>query len=129
MHRRVAALAPCRGLAVRTNAGGVEIDVANSAYLPTSIPDSAKKLAMDQRVYLQLEPLGGCSIDPRDARIEVGHLEGWGRGLYNEFLFHVRSRGTVSRRSVSVPVRGKGRLRVRAKGLRVGEAVQEIAIE
>ncbi|HEX9431390.1 MAG TPA: M14 family metallopeptidase [Burkholderiales bacterium] len=129
MYLRVAALAPSLELEVRATDGSVEIDVANSGYLPTYILDSAKKLAMDQRVYLQLEPLGGCSIDPRDARIEVGHLEGWGRGLYNEFLFHVRSRGTVSRRSVSVPVRGKGRLRVRAKGLRVGEVVQEIAIE
>jgi hypothetical protein len=30
---------------------------------------------------------------------------------------------------VSLPVRGSGRLRVRAKGLRVGEVVKEIAVE
>ena len=38
---------------------------------------------------------GGASIDQRDARIEVGHLEGWGRGLYNEYIFFQRSRGSV----------------------------------
>jgi hypothetical protein len=69
------------------------------------------------------------TIDPRDARTEVGHLEGWGRGLYNEYIFYQRSLGTVSRRSVSIPVKGRGKLRVRAKGLRVGEVVKEIAVE
>src|SRR3989441_578617 len=76
----------------------------------------------------EVELSGGCSIDARDARLEVGHLEGWGRGLYAEFIFYLQSRGSVSRRTVSLPVRGSGRLRVRAKGLRVGEVVKEIAV-
>jgi len=79
-------------------------------------------------VFVEVEPQGGCTIDPRDARTEVGHLEGWGRGLYNEYIFYQRSRGSVSRRSVSIPVQGRGKVRVRAKGLRVGEVVQEINI-
>ena len=103
--------------------------MANTGYLPTYVLDSAKKLALDARVFVEVEPLGGCTIDPRDARTEVGHLEGWGRGLYNEYIFYQRSRGSVSRRSVSIPVQGRGKVRVRAKGLRVGEVVQEIAIE
>ena len=44
-------------------------------------------------------------------------------------IFFQRSRGSVSRRIVSIAVRGKGRVRVRAKGLRVGEVVQDIAID
>jgi len=114
---------------VRAAGGRVEIEVGNAGYLPTYILDSAKKLALDARVFVEVEASGGLSIDARDARLEVGHLEGWGRGLYAEFIFYLQSRGSVSRRTVSLPVRGSGRLRVRAKGLRVGEVVKEIAVE
>ena len=126
---RVAALAPALEMDVRAEARRVEIEVRNAGYLPTYILDSAKKLALDARVFVEVEASGGCSIDARDARLEVGHLEGWGRGLYAEFIFYLQSRGSVSRRTVSLPVRGSGRLRVRAKGLRVGEVVKEIAVE
>jgi Zinc carboxypeptidase len=126
---RVAALAPALEMELRAAAGRVEIEVANPGYLPTYVLDSAKKLAVDARVFLEVEASGGCSIDARDARIEVGHLEGWGRGLYAEFIFFLKSRGSVSRRTLSLPVRGSGRLRVRAKGLRVGEVVKEISVE
>ena len=126
---RVAALAPALEMDVRAAGGRVEIEVGNAGYLPTYILDSAKKLALDARVFVEVEASGGCSIDARDARLEVGHLEGWGRGLYAEFIFYLQSRGSVSRRTVSLPVRGSGRLRVRAKGLRVGEVVKEIAVE
>jgi len=71
---------------------------------------------------------GDALFDPSYPCMEVGHLEGWGRGLYNEYIFYQRSRGSVSRRSVSIPVQGRGKVRVRAKGLRVGEVVQEINI-
>jgi hypothetical protein len=91
--------------------------------------DSAKKLTPDPSVFVEVEPLGGVTLDPRDARTEVGHLEGWGRGLYNQYIFYQRSRGSVSRRTVSVPVGGRGRVRVRARGLRVGEVVKEVAVE
>lgn len=125
---RVAALAPALEMQLRAGAGRVEIEVTNPGYLPTYVLDSAKKLAIDARVFVEVEASVGCSIDPRDARLEVGHLEGWGRGLYAEFIFSLKSRGSVSRRTLSVPVRGSGRLRVRAKGLRVGEAVKEISV-
>ena len=129
VYLRVAAMAPALEMTARFADGRAEVELANAGYLPTYVLDSAKKLALDARVFVEFEPLGGASIDPRDARVEVGHLEGWGRGLYNEYIFYQRSRGSVSRRTVSIPVRGRGRLRVRAKGLRVGELVQEIAIE
>jgi zinc carboxypeptidase len=129
VYLRVAAMAPALEMKARYADGRIEIDVANAGYLPTYVLDSAKKLALDARVFVEFEPQGGATIDPRDARVEVGHLEGWGRGLYNEYIFFQRSRGSVSRRTVSIAVRGKGRVRVRAKGLRVGELVQDIAIE
>lgn len=125
---RVAALAPALEMELRASPGRVEIEVANPGYLPTYVLDSAKKLAVDARVFVEVEASGGCSIDARDARIEIGHLEGWGRGLYAEFVFFPKSRGSVSRRTVALPVRGSGRLRVRARGLRVGEVVREISV-
>ena len=129
MYLRVAAMAPSLEMQARVSNGRLEVEVANTGYLPTYVLDSAKKLAIDARVFVEVEPLGGCKIDPRDARTELGHLEGWGRGLYNEYLFYQRSRGTVSRRSVSIPVQGRGKVRVRAKGVRMGEVVQEITVE
>jgi hypothetical protein len=129
VYLRVAAMAPALEMKARYADGRIEVEVANAGYLPTFVLDSAKKLALDARVFVEFEPQGGCSIDPRDARVEVGHLEGWGRGLYNEYIFFQRSRGSVSRRTVSIPVRGKGRVRVRAKGLRVGEIIQDVVID
>ena len=129
MYLRVAAMAPTLEMDVRVKEGRLEVEVANSGYLPSYVLDSAKKLTPSPAVFVEVEPLSGVTIDPRDARTEVGHLEGWGRGLYNEYIFYQRSLGTVSRRSVSIPVKGRGKLRVRAKGLRVGEVVKEIAVE
>ena len=129
MYLRVAAMAPALEMQARYANGRIEVEVANAGYLPTYVLDSAKKLAIDARVFVEVEPLGGATIDPRDARTEVGHLEGWGRGLYNQYIFYQRSRGSVSRRTVSIPVQGRGKVRVRARGLRVGEIVQEITVE
>lgn len=129
MYLRVAAMAPSLEMDVRLEDGRLEVEVANSGYLPSYVLDSAKKLTPSPAVFVEVEPISGVIIDPRDARTEVGHLEGWGRGLYNEYIFYQRSRGSVSRRSVSIPVKGRGKLRVRAKGLRVGEVVKEIAVE
>ena len=129
MYLRVAAMAPTLEMDARAKSGRVEVEVSNSGYLPSYVLDSAKKLTPKPAVFVEIEALSGCTIDPRDARTEVGHLEGWGRGLFNDYIFYQRSLGTVSRRTVSIPVRGKGRVRVRAKGLRVGEVVTEITVE
>ena len=129
MYLRVAAMAPTLEMEARVKDGRLEVEVANNGYLPSYVLDSAKKLTPSPVVYVEVEPISGVTIDPRDARTEVGHLEGWGRGLYNEYIFYQRSLGTVSRRSVSIPVKGRGKLRVRVKGLRVGEVVKEVAVE
>ena len=130
---RVAAMAPALEIAdVRTSdAGGavrVDVDVRNAGYLPTYVLSSAKKLGFDARVFLEVEAGGGASVETRDQRIEVGHLEGWGRGLFASSIFYQRSRGTVSSRTVSFVVRGKGTLKITARGLRVGAVTREISV-
>lgn len=128
MYLRVAALAPSLDIDVHRAEGRIDVDVRNAGYLPTYVLESARKLAIDARVFVEVEATGGASIDPRDARVEVGHLEGWGRGLYAGSIFFQRSKGSVSCRTVSFAVRGHGRLRIRAKGLRVGEVVRDLDV-
>lgn len=125
---RVAAMAPALELDVRAADGQVEIEVRNGGYLPTYVLESAKKLAFDARVFVELEASSGASVDPRDARVEIGHLEGWGRGRHADSIFYPVGKGSVSRRVVSVPVRGRGHVRVRARGLRVGEVVRDVDV-
>jgi hypothetical protein len=131
---RVAAMAPALEIAdVRTTDVGagavrVEVEVHNAGYLPTYVLASAKKLSLDARVFLEVEATDGASVEKRDERIEIGHLDGWGRGLFSSSLFFQRSRGTVSTHTVSFVVRGKGSLRLTASGLRVGSAIREISV-
>ena len=65
---------------------------------------------------------GGVSVEPSEARLSIGHLEGWGRGRYETSVFDAGSRGTVSSRTVTFTARGHGRVLLRASGLRVGGA-------
>ena len=132
MFLRVAAMAPALHVAhEKTHAVGgawrVEVLVENRGYLPTNVLSSAKSLALDARVFVEAEARG-CKL-ASEARVEAGHLEGWGRGLYDAStsIFHARSKGSGSRRIVSFTGEGHGVLHVTAKGLRVGAA--EIAIE
>lgn len=131
---RVAAMAPGLeiGRVCTTDLGGgaaqLDVELRNPGYLPTYVLSSAKKLALDARVFLEVRASGGATVAKQDERIEVGHLEGWGRGLFADSIFYQHSRGTVSSKTVSFVVRGKGTLLLEAKGLRVGRVVREISL-
>lgn len=128
MFLRVAAMAPVLHIEhVRTtklsgDAWRVEVAVENRGYLPTNVLASAKDLAVDARVFAEATLTGGKLAS--EARVEAGHLDGWGRGLYDAStsIFHARSRGSGSRRVVSFTGEGHGVLHVKATGLRVGSA-------
>jgi len=131
MFLRVAAMAPVLHVehAKTTRLGDgwrAEFVVENRGYLPTNVLSSAKALSLDARVYVEAE---GPEL-VGDARVEAGHLEGWGRGLYDAStsIFHARSRGSGSRRVVTFAGRGHGVLRVRATGLRVGAATAGVEV-
>jgi hypothetical protein len=134
MFLRVAAMAPALHLEhVETErlGGGAwraRVAVENRGYLPTNVLSSAKALALDARVFVEAAAGQGCKI-AGDPRVEVGHLEGWGRGLYDAStsIFHARSRGSGSRRIVSFTGEGHGVLQVGAGGLRVGRVT--VALE
>jgi hypothetical protein len=100
----------------------VDVPVQNLGYLPTYVLASAKRLALDARIFLDVRAEGGVHVEPSEARLGVGHLEGWGRGRYETSGFDAASRGTCSSRTVTFTARGHGRVVLRASGLRVGGA-------
>ncbi len=126
MFLRMAALAPKLGIRhvetklLSDGAHRVEVEVDNAGYLPSFVLSSAKTRAFDARVFVEAEGKG-LKIEG-DARVCAEHLDGWGRGKFDQSIFMMRSRGTVSTKRVAFVVVGKGVVTVRAKGLRVGEA-------
>jgi hypothetical protein len=87
---------------------------------------SARRLSLDARIFLEARALDATlSVAPADARLEIGHLVGWGRGRHALGVFQPSSRGTVSSRTLTLTARGRGRLLLRASGLRVG-AVERV---
>ena len=129
---RVIAMAPAvraRTISVKPqgDAKVIEIAIENVGYLPTYVLSSAKNLALDAKVYVEAHAEGGATL-LTPPKTTAGHLEGWGRGAFATSIFHPRSDGSGGTFVVTHLVRGKGTLRVRAHGLRVGgtELVVEV---
>lgn len=125
MALRLAALAPRLRAKAHVEPIGdarrVVLVVDNLGYLPTQVLSSAKQLSFNEPLYATFEG-DGCEVEPASARQEVGHLDGWGRGLNAGFgaLYHQRSRGTTSSRRLEAVVRGEGTVRVRVGSCRMG---------
>jgi len=124
---RVAALVPrVRVEAVKTERIGpehtrVELRVANDGYLSTYGLSSAKRLAFSEPLRATLECEGVTLEAPAESVVEIGHLTGWGQGLYNgATVFFPWTRGNVNERFLTVVARGRGRLRVKVGSVRVG---------
>jgi hypothetical protein len=66
---------------------------------------------------------------PAESVIEIGHLAGWGQGLYNgATAFFPWTRGNANERFVTLVARGKGRLRLKAGSVRVGYRTLEVDV-
>jgi len=131
---RVAAMAPALRIA-RVEASALEGDhtlvtvtVQNDGYLSTAGMPSAKKLPWNEPVSVEFRG-EGVDVVGGGARRELGHLEGWGRGLYGgASLFFQRSRGNLGTRVVEQVVRGRGTLRVRVGACRVGWVEASVSV-
>ena len=67
-------------------------------------------------------------VAPAEAIVEIGHLDGWGNGLYaGPNIFFPWTRGNVHERFVTLVAEGKGRLAVKVGSCRVG--FQSIEVE
>lgn len=125
---RVLALAPSvvvESSAVEDLGGGlraVELTVANHGYLPTYVLSSAKKLPWNEPLHVDALCAGPTLTAPHEAHRELGHLDGWGRGLYDDeaSIFFMRSRGTTHRKTMRWVLRGSGRITFRIGSCRTG---------
>lgn len=133
---RVAALAPAVALdAVETMALSpeltrVSVTIANHGYLPTYILASAKALTHNEALWADARCTGCELADPDLAHLEIGHLDGWGRGLFDGSgaLYSTLTRGTTGARTVSWVVRGRGLVSLRVGSCRVGWTTRDVNI-
>jgi hypothetical protein len=106
-------------------AGGltrVDVFVDNRGYLGTYGLPSARKLDWNEPPAAIAEAVDGAAlVEPHAARVSLGHLDGWGRGLEGATnLITLRTRGSTSTARASWLVRGAGRLVVRVGSCRLG---------
>ncbi|MFI5300192.1 MAG: M14 family metallopeptidase, partial [Polyangiales bacterium] len=139
---RVAALAPHTAIAgVKLTALGsgvdqvrrVDVRVKNLGYLPTTFIESARKLSINEPLELHATAHGCAIVDGVDAthaRRTVGHLEGWGRGLFSGSgtILWPTGKGNGSEKTVAFVVRGRGTVTVRAGSSRVGWVEKTIEV-
>ncbi len=132
---RVASLGPRVSLeVVKVEGAGpghtrVELRVANRGYLGTYGPWSARKLPHVEPLRITTEGSTVKLVAPAEAIVEIGHLDGWGSGLYaGTNIFFPWTRGNVNERFVTLVTEGRGRLVVKAGSCRVGWHVAEIDV-
>jgi hypothetical protein len=106
----------------------VTVRVTNHGYLPTYVLNSAKELNHAAPLWLEAEVQGCTLLDPSQKRVELGHLEGYGRGLNAHSVFLMRGKGSVSDAHVRISVRGKGTLALRVGCHRTGFQTHTVAI-
>jgi hypothetical protein len=134
---RVAALVPRVELQLvgqtREEPGGptrIELRVVNHGYLASYGIPSAQALphAEPMRMTVQAEE-GARLLAPSEAVIEIGHLEGWGSGLYGgSSVFSPCTRGNGHERFVTLLVQGSGRLKVQVRSCRTGNLSLEVPV-
>jgi len=100
----------------------IEVRVANRGYLGTYGISSAKKLPHVEPLRLTAECEGGVQLGaPTTPVTEIGHLDGWGQGLYNgPTIFAPWTRGSVHEKYATLVAEGKGKLVVKVGSCRVG---------
>ena len=107
----------------------IELRVANKGYLSTYGLSSAKKLQFSEPLRATVEAEGLEVTAPIEKVIDLGHLQGWGQGLYNGVnIFFPWTRGNEHERFVTLVVEGRGKLSVRVGSARVGFRTIEVAV-
>ena len=130
---RVAALAPRISVQVVKQERSaehtrIEIRVANHGYLASCGVPSAKALPHSEPLRLTLRAEGVTLLAPAQSVVEIGHLDGWGGGLYGgPSVFSPWTRGNGHERFVTLVVTGTGSVRVEVGSCRVG--VQSLVVE
>ena len=131
---RVAALVPRVTVEVvaQEQAGDytrIELRIANRGYLGTYGLSSAKKLPLSEPLRLTASGDGLRLVAPPEAVVEIGHLDGWGAGLYGgPSIFMPWTRGNAHERFVTLLAEGKGTLAIKVGSSRVGYKTVDLSV-
>ena len=123
---RVAALVPRISVSVvgQERAGDhtrLEIRIANHGYLASHGLPSAKALPHAEPLRLTARAEGVTLLAPAEAVVQIGHLNGWGGGLYGgPSVFSPWTGGNAHERFVTLVAAGSGRIHVEVGSCRVG---------
>ena len=117
----------------RETTGGhtrIELSIANRGYLGTSGLPSAKNLPHAEPLRLSASGDGIALVAPAEAIVDIGHLDGWGAGLYGgPSIFMPWTRGNAHERYVTLVAKGRGTLAVKVGSCRVGYRTINVAID
>lgn len=132
---RVAALMPRLSLSVagQEQVEGhtrVHLKVANHGYLASYGLPSAKGAPHSEPLRLTARAEGGATLlAPAEAVLEIGHLEGWGAGLYGgASVFAPWTRGNANERYVTLVVAGRGTVQVEVASCRAGVLSLQVVV-
>jgi hypothetical protein len=79
---------------------------------------------------LTVECEGAKLAAPGESVIEIGHLDGWGQGLYNgPTIFAPWTRGNIHEKFATLVAQGRGRLKLRVGSCRVGHRTLEVEVQ
>jgi hypothetical protein len=106
-----------------------DIRVSNLGYLGTCGVESARLLPHVEPLRLTVRAEGPSLLAPAERVVEIGHLDGWGGGLYGgASVFSPWTRGNGHERFVSLVTTGSGTLHVQVGSCRVGFQTLAVAI-
>jgi hypothetical protein len=106
-----------------------DIRIANLGYLGSCGIPSALSLPHVEPLRLTVEATGASLLAPTEAVLELGHLDGWGGGLYGgSSVFSPWTRGNGHERFVSLVTAGSGSVKVQVGSCRVGMHTLDITI-
>ncbi len=105
-----------------------KLRIVNSGYMGSCGLPSAKALPHAEPLRLSFECAGPSLLAPSEAVLEIGHLEGWGRGLNGgPSTFAPWTRGNGHERFVTLVSEGVGTIEVTLASCRVGN--QKLTLE
>lgn len=108
----------------------IELRIVNRGYLATHGLPSAKALPHAEPLRLKARGEGVTLLAPPEAVVEIGHLDGWGSGLYGgPSTFAPWTRGNGHERFVTLLTQGSGSVHIEVGSCRVGQLELAVRVD